>query len=809
MLKRDIWMRSSGLALLAVLATAVDAGPPATPRKTGRTAVYHFDLSGKPEPIAPAALKLGANRSPAGQELGLNSRYFLKDGKPWFPIMGELHFSRYPRQYWEEALLKMKAGGVETVATYVFWIHHEEIEGQWDWVDGKSLRDFLQLCAKHGLTAFVRIGPWAHGEARNGGFPDWLLTKGFTPRTNDPRYLAYARKLYEQIYGQCRGLLFKDGGPVIGVQIENELTSDAEHLRTLKAMAREVGFDVPFYSATAWMSVSLPEGELLPVWAGYPDMPWERNEPAPIPPRKQYLFTSGLDLFPVNMMDAPGAGLDLSRLKSENLLDKAVWLPKGLPYAMGELGGGIQITEWRRPVVTAKDIAALAYTALGKGANLLGYYMFQGGSQPRGKLTGMEEPGCPAVSYDFQAPLGEFGDARESYHRLRALHLFLEDFSAQMTATLPVLPSEMPSQPADAGTLRSIVRAADGKGFLFWSDYHRGVRMTDLGPLQFEIKLKDGRVLVPATLKKDTFGIWPINLSLGDALLHYATAEPLGVVAGADGVPTYFFFASEGVAPEFLFDSGTLRGVDGDCVGMIESMGGLTKVSALSPGTGCLMRIETASGKRVRILTLTNEQSRQYWKARLAGKDHVFLSADDLQFDRDRVTVDSTGSGPISLAVYPAVPRLSGSGPAALAKAADGVFTRYELPVRPRAIEVAAEPQGGGKWKLKLPKDALDGLVDVYVDVQFTGDVARLWSADGSRLLGDRFYSGPAWRIGLRRFAPTILAQGALLEITPLKKSARTFLEVWPRFAGDEIARIDAIRAIPIHRAVLRAETIR
>ncbi|MGC9969013.1 MAG: beta-galactosidase [Bryobacteraceae bacterium] len=804
-------MRTSCLPLFAVLATALTAGSPATPGRLTPTAVYHFDLSGKPEPIIPAALKLGANRSPDGQEFGLNGRHFLKDGKPWFPIMGELHFSRYPRQYWEEALLKMKAGGVGTVATYVFWIHHEEVEGQWDWADGKSLRDFLQLCARHGLKAFVRIGPWAHGEARNGGFPDWLLTKGFTPRTNDPRYLAYARKLYEQIYGQCRGLLFKDGGPVIGIQIENELTSDAEHLRTLKAMAREIGFDVPFYTATGWMSVLLPEGELLPVWAAYPDMPWERNEPAPIPPRKHYLFTGGLDLFPVNMMDAPGAGLDLARLRSEKLLDKAVWLPKGFPYAMAELGGGIQITEWRRPVLSAKDIAALSYTALGKGANLLGYYMFQGGSQPPGKLTGMEEPGCPAVSYDFQAPLGEFGDASESYHRLRALHLFLEDFSAQMTLTVPVLPPEMPSQPTDAGTLRSIVRAADGKGFLFWSNYHRGVRMTDLGPLQFELKLKDEQVLVPAepvTLKKDTFGIWPINLSLADALLRYSTAQPLGILAGEDGIPTFFFFASEGVAPEFVFDSRTVRRVETEC-GDVSSRGNSTRALSLSPGTGCLIRVRTAAGKRVRILTLTNEQSRQYWKANLAGKDHVFLSADDLQFGSGRVTADSVGSRPVSLAVYPAVPLLNESGPTPLVKTADGIFLRYELPVPPKTIEVAAEPESRGKWRLKLPKGALDGLVDIFVDVQFTGERARLWSADGSRLLGDRFYSGPAWRIGLRRFAPTILAQGALLEITPLKKSATMFLEARPSFTGEEIARIDAVRAVPVHRAVFRAETLR
>lgn len=27
------------------------------------------------------------------------------------------------------------------------------------------------------MKVWLRIGPWAHGECRNGGFPDWLVKK--------------------------------------------------------------------------------------------------------------------------------------------------------------------------------------------------------------------------------------------------------------------------------------------------------------------------------------------------------------------------------------------------------------------------------------------------------------------------------------------------------------------------------------------------------------------------------------------------------------------------------------------------------
>ena len=44
-----------------------------------------------------------------------NHQYLIKDGKPWFPVMGEMHYSRYPKAYWKESIYKMKAGGVEEI----------------------------------------------------------------------------------------------------------------------------------------------------------------------------------------------------------------------------------------------------------------------------------------------------------------------------------------------------------------------------------------------------------------------------------------------------------------------------------------------------------------------------------------------------------------------------------------------------------------------------------------------------------------------------------------------------------------------
>ena len=89
-------------------------------------------------------LRLG-DFQPAQRRLNVNSRWIERDGRPWVPVMGEFHYSRFPEAEWEVELRKMAAGGVDIVASYVFWNHHEEIEGRFDWEDRRSLRRFVAL----------------------------------------------------------------------------------------------------------------------------------------------------------------------------------------------------------------------------------------------------------------------------------------------------------------------------------------------------------------------------------------------------------------------------------------------------------------------------------------------------------------------------------------------------------------------------------------------------------------------------------------------------------------------------------------
>ena len=55
----------------------------------------------------------------------------------------------------------MKAGGVTVVSSYIFWIHHEEKEGGYDFTGNRDLRGFLHAVQDAGLPVFLRIGPWS------------------------------------------------------------------------------------------------------------------------------------------------------------------------------------------------------------------------------------------------------------------------------------------------------------------------------------------------------------------------------------------------------------------------------------------------------------------------------------------------------------------------------------------------------------------------------------------------------------------------------------------------------------------------
>lgn len=499
----------------------------------------------KDEPLLINHLNMGG-KNPKGEEINVTSRYFTRNGKPWIGVMGEFHFSRYSRENWHRELAKMKAGGITIVSTYLFWIYHEEIEGKMDFGGDNDIRAFIEECKDVGLDVVIRIGPWAHGECRNGAFPDWLLKKDYKLRDNNEEYLAVVKKWYQSIYNEVKGLFYKDGGNIIAVQIENEFVDNAEHLAKLKEIAVECGFIAPIYTVTGWNSASgakIPVYEVVPVFGGYCEAPWE-NHMNRLSPSPHYFFN--------RMRNDSAIGTDLiAKTQSDG------WqLPyERYPFATCELGGGIEVTHHRRPIIKPMDIYAVSLVKLGDGNNLVGYYMYHGGTNKIGELSTFNETKAtgypndyPILSYDFQAPLSEYGEVREQYGLLNMLHMFVNDFGEEFAPMIAV-DSANSVAADDTNSLRYGMRTNGKSGFVFVNHYQR---LTELADIENAVISAGNVEFTPIDVKGEVSFFMPFNMKMGDSVLEYATAQPL---CKCDD--TYFFAEIPNIKAEYKFSKGS------------------------------------------------------------------------------------------------------------------------------------------------------------------------------------------------------------------------------------------------------------
>ena len=73
---------------------------------------------------------------------------FVYDGKAVQIHSGEMHYARIPHQYWRHRFQMIKAMGLNTVATYVFWNLHETEPGKWDFTGDKNLAEYIKTAGE-------------------------------------------------------------------------------------------------------------------------------------------------------------------------------------------------------------------------------------------------------------------------------------------------------------------------------------------------------------------------------------------------------------------------------------------------------------------------------------------------------------------------------------------------------------------------------------------------------------------------------------------------------------------------------------
>lgn len=754
---------------------------------------------GTPPPPPRGHLLFGESPG-ALDRIEVTGRWIERAGRPWIPITGEIHYSRLPRERWDEILGHARAGGLDSVATYVFWAAHEPEPGRFDWTGNLDLRAFVELADSHGLDVLVRLGPWGHGEYRKGGFPDWLVDRDLRTRTNDPDYLALVRRLYARTIAQLEGLAHAEGGPVIGAQVDNELYDQPEHLATLREIAEECGLRVPLWTATGWGGAQVPE-TLLPVYSAYAEGFWEDETTewsAFAPSHFRYS----------EVRDDLSVGADLREALDGVATADAPGVDDRLPFATCELGGGMHVAYHRRPLVSSEDVAALALAKIGSGSAWQGYYMYAGGTQrtgPHGTEQESQATGypndVPSLSYDFYAPIGEHGQIRPHHHYLRRQHLWLRAEGHRLAAMATTVGGggDDPDEP------RWAVRSDGRGGYLFLTTYQPRRPLAAQPGAQFTVAFDDAEVTVPTAPIDIPAGhslVWPLRYALTpDLELRSATAQLLTRVSDDDG-DIVVFAATDRIPVEMILGDGTA-------------------VDLPDPGPDCLVELPG-----VRLLVLDEASANRLYRLHLAGRDRLVLADAPVWADGADLVLQ-TESEHATVAILPAPAGFDPDGAALSEPVTHGPWTSWTVTAHnagPVPLDVerrpehgpAPEPRRGGPMRRLAAPDDYTNAATVHIEVPFeafaadrtllrlewTGDVGR--AHVGRKLISDHFWHGRVWDVDLTPHREAVAEHGVRLELLPWRRAAGVWVDPSVRGADDGIA-IDAATAVHVAKIRLSA----
>ena len=333
------------------------------------------------------------------QTFEVGQKTFLLNGQPFVVKAAEMHYPRIPRPYWEHRIQMCKALGMNTICIYVFWNIHEQREGAFDFTDNNDVAAFCRLAQKNGMYVIVRPGPYVCAEWEMGGLPWWLLKKkDIRLREQDPYFMERV-KLFEQKVGeQLAPLTIQNGGPIIMMQVENEYGSygeDKPYIREIRDCLRGVyGNELALFQCD-WSSN------------------FEKN---------------GLDDLVWTMNFGTGANIDQQFRRLGELRPDA-------PKMCSEFWSG-WFDKWGAQHETrpAKDMVDGMDEMLSKGISF-SLYMTHGGTS-FGHWAGANSPGfAPDVtSYDYDAPINEYGQATPKYWELRQM---MQKYSNQKLPTVP------------------------------------------------------------------------------------------------------------------------------------------------------------------------------------------------------------------------------------------------------------------------------------------------------------------------------------------------------------------------------------
>ena len=316
----------------------------------------------------------------------VGDKTFLLNGQPFIGKAAEVHYPRIPRPYWEHRIQMCKALGMNAVCIYIFWNIHEQREGEFDFTGNNDVAEFCRLAQKNGLYVIVRPGPYVCAEWEMGGLPWWLLKKkDIRLRERDPYFMERVKIFEKKVGEQLKPLTIQNGGPIIMIQVENEYGSygeDKPNVSEIRDCLRSIyGKELSLFQCD-WSSN------------------FEKN---------------GLDDLTWTMNFGTGANIDQQFRRLGELRPNA-------PKMCSEFWSG-WFDKWgaRHETRPAKDMVEGMDEMLSKGISF-SLYMTHGGTS-FGHWAGANSPGfAPDVtSYDYDAPINEYGQATPKFWELRKM----------------------------------------------------------------------------------------------------------------------------------------------------------------------------------------------------------------------------------------------------------------------------------------------------------------------------------------------------------------------------------------------------
>ncbi len=337
----------------------------------------------------------------------------MADGKRVFIKSGAFHYFRTPGESMaRDRFFKMKAAGYNAVDIYFNWNYHSKAPGEYDFSGIKDVRKVLKAARDAGLFIIARPGPFINGEVNAGGLPFWLLRmEDVIPRNRigteykySEKYMKYISEWYDNIIP-----IINEFDNVILFQIENEYATDTmeeDYMRELYKMARDRGVTCPIfhndaYFAGLWANcVDIYALDLYPYIN--PNQNWKQDN---------FCFDTldnVEDIFRSSKEDSPPFIAEMQA----GWFDK--WDGSGYKHIREALGD--------------EHINIMTKTALSQGVTLFNHYMIAGGTN-WGNLA------CDEVytSYEFTAPIDEFGIPQSNFYKAKEINYFLDSFDFTCT----------------------------------------------------------------------------------------------------------------------------------------------------------------------------------------------------------------------------------------------------------------------------------------------------------------------------------------------------------------------------------------